>query len=161
MVSEIVGRRSWLPLFWFHRPNLPMKNEKDLEISIPNFEQFRQVLIDHKEIIDTGRLAEFYCSKLFDLKLVTPHNASVDAIAPDGSRIEIKYRFYSGKVPPGMKINLQNIDWVYYVELTENLLPKHIHKISSKDLGYTAGNRVSFRQVFIDESFELIFRATT
>ncbi len=134
-----------------------MKNEKDLELVIPNYEKFKQVLIDHKEIIDTGRLAEFYCSKLFDLKLVQPHNSSIDAIAPDGARIEIKHRFYSGKIPPGMKINLKNIDWVYYVELNADLLPEHIHRINPNDIETPSGNRVSFRHAFMDGKAELIF----
>ncbi|MEM5803234.1 MAG: hypothetical protein QW350_00670 [Candidatus Aenigmatarchaeota archaeon] len=102
-----------------------LKTRKDLEKVIQDFDQFSEFIYKFKEFIDTGKLAEFYCSKLFDLKLVKPHNSNIDALGPKGERIEIKHRFYSGKTPPGMKVNLDVIDYVFYVQLDENsLLPK-------------------------------------
>jgi len=121
--------------------------------------QFTELISKFKEIVDSGKLAEFYCSRLFDLKLVRPRNSNIDAIGPKGERIEIKHRFYSGKIPPGMKINLHNIDYVFYVELDDNLLPNRIFKIKSNDIDYTTGKRVSFKRAFNENKVELVFQS--
>ncbi|MEM5799305.1 MAG: hypothetical protein QXZ43_01405 [Candidatus Aenigmatarchaeota archaeon] len=137
-----------------------LKTRKDLEKVIQDFDQFSEFIHKFKEFIDTGKLAEFYCSKLFDLKLVKPHNSNIDALGPKGERIEIKHRFYSGKTPPGMKVNLDIIDYVFYVQLDENsLLPKEIFKIKSKDIEYKSDKRVSFRKAFKENKAELIYQS--
>ncbi|MDO8538291.1 MAG: hypothetical protein Q7S21_05385 [archaeon] len=133
------------------------KSISDLQNSIHNFKRFRAFLLEFKEIIDTGKLAEFYCCKLFDLKPVKPHNAYIDAKSKSGERIEIKHRFFSGKTPPGMKINLKNIDFVYYVELSDNLLPKQIFKIKKEDIEQVSKGRVSFKKVFKEKKAEIVF----
>jgi len=69
-----------------------------LEKIIPDFNQFTKFISKFREIVDSGKLAEFYCSRLFDLKLVKPRNSNIDAIGPNGEKIEIKHRFYSGKI---------------------------------------------------------------
>jgi hypothetical protein len=135
------------------------KTREDLEKIIADFKQFTELISKFKEIVDSGKLAEFYCSRLFDLKLVRPRNSNIDAIGPKGERIEIKHRFYSGKIPPGMKINLHNIDYVFYVELDDNLLPNRIFKIKSNDIDYTTGKRVSFKRAFNENKVELVFQS--
>jgi hypothetical protein len=135
------------------------KTREDLEKIIADFNQFTELVSKFKEIVDSGKLAEFYCSRLFDLKLVRPRNSNIDAIGPKGERIEIKHRFYSGKIPPGMKINLHNIDYVFYVELDDNLLPNRIFKIKSNDIDYTTGKRVSFKRAFNENKVELVFQS--
>jgi len=135
------------------------KTREDLEKIIADFNQFTELISKFKEIVDSGKLAEFYCSRLFDLKLVRPRNSNIDAIGPKGERIEIKHRFYSGKIPPGMKINLHNIDYVFYVELDDNLLPNRIFKIKSNDIDYTTGKRVSFKRAFNENKVELVFQS--
>jgi hypothetical protein len=135
------------------------KTREDLEKIIADFKQFTELISRFKEIVDSGKLAEFYCSRLFDLKLVRPRNSNIDAIGPKGERIEIKHRFYSGKIPPGMKINLHNIDYVFYVELDDNLLPNRIFKIKSNDIDYTTGKRVSFKRAFNENKVELVFQS--
>jgi hypothetical protein len=134
------------------------KNREDFKKCIPEYNQLTECLSRFRAVIDTGKLAEFYCCKIFDLKLVTPHNSTIDAMSSTGERIEIKHRFFSGKVPPGMKINLQNIDYVLYVELNDDLIPKQIYKIHSKDIYYTTGSRVSFKKAFKEDNAELLFQ---
>lgn len=139
-------------------PKMP-KRRKDLLKVIPNFNQFAKFISKFQEVVDIGKLAEFYCSKLFGLKLVKPCNSNIDAVGPAGEKIEIKCRTYSGKIPPGMKVNLQDIDYVFYVVLDDNLLPKRIFKIKSKDIYYTRGKRVSFKKAFDSDKAELIFQS--
>jgi len=56
---------------------------------------------------------------------------------------------YSGKTPPTMEMNLNVIDYVFYVDLYENLLPK-------PNIERTKGKRVSFRKAFKEKKAELI-----
>lgn len=134
-----------------------IKTKKDLRKSIPNFEQFHRSLLIARKVVDTGKLAEFYCRKLFLLKQVKPHNASVDAVDSRGKKIEIKYRFILKKTPPGMKINLKRIDFVLYVELDKRLLPARIFKVETKDIHSTRNGRVSFREAFRNKKAELVY----
>jgi hypothetical protein len=135
-----------------------IKNEKDLKKSISHFNRFHRSLVEVKEVVDTGKLAEFYCSKLFNLKLVQPHNSSIDAVDVRGKRIEIKHRFAFKGIPPGMKLNLRKIDFVLYVELNKKLLPVRIFKIETKYIQRTSGDRVSFRKGFQDNKAKLIYK---
>lgn len=134
-----------------------MKSKKDLIKATPHFKSFISVLSKHKNIIDTGKLAEDYCAKLFKLKIVSPHNASIDAVDRYGKRVEIKQRIFKGNFMPGMSINLAKIDYVLYVELSDNLLPRRIFKINAKDIKYTKGKRVSFRGAFKENKVELVY----
>ncbi len=138
---------------------MTVKTKKDLEKNIQYFSKFSEMISEFNEIIDTGKLAEFYCEKLFDLKLKKPRNSNIDAESPSGKKIEIKQRFYNGKIPPGMKINLENIDYVYYVKLDDkSLLPKYIYKIKSEDIEHTVKGRVSFKKTFNDKKEEIVFQ---
>jgi len=137
------------------------KTIKDLKKITPNFKQFCRFISEFKEIVDSGKLAEFYCSRLFSLKLVEPRNSNIDAIDPEGKKIEIKHRSYSTEIPPGMKINLDNIDYLFYVKLNkENLLPEEIYKIKAKDIEYTdtKAKRVSFKKAFKKKKVEVVFK---
>jgi len=53
---------------------MALRTKKDLKKVIPNFNQFVKFISKFREIVDTGKLAEYYCSKLFRLKLVKPGN---------------------------------------------------------------------------------------
>jgi hypothetical protein len=48
---------------------LKQKGYEDLE-NIENFDKLKNFLIEFKEIVDTGKLAEFYCEKLWNLKKI-------------------------------------------------------------------------------------------
>lgn len=133
------------------------KNLKDLKKIISNFKHFKENLVKFKNFIDTGKLAEYYCIVLYELKLIKPHNASFDALTSDNKKVEIKHRVHKGSILPGMKINLESIDQVYYVELDQNLLPIKIHKILVTDLEYSTGKRVSFKKVFDLKKNQVIF----
>jgi len=133
-------------------------NKLDLKKVIPDFDQFTGFISKFRDVVDTGKLAEFYCCKLFKLKLVKPHNSAIDAISPSGKRIEIKHRANTGKTPGGMKIDLEKIDYVLYVLLDDNLLPKRIYKIKSQDIDYTTGKRVSFGRAFKENRVKLVFQ---
>ncbi|OGD95513.1 hypothetical protein A3F57_03205 [Candidatus Roizmanbacteria bacterium RIFCSPHIGHO2_12_FULL_36_11] len=134
-----------------------MKNQSDLEKLIPDFEDFKKVLWSYKNIIDTGKLTEYYCSILFGLTLTTPRNYYFDALTSENKKVEVKHRFYSGNIPPGMKIKLENIDVIYYVELEPNLLPKRIYKFLSEDITYTMNGRVSFQNAFNSHKAEVVY----
>jgi hypothetical protein len=131
---------------------------RDLKKVIPEFDKFAKFISKFRDVVDTGKLAEFYCSKLFRLKLVKPRNSNIDATSPPGKKIEIKHRFYKREIPPGMKIDLRNIDYVLYVGLDDDLLPKRIYKIESKDINYTTHKRVSFRKAFKENKAKLVFQ---
>jgi hypothetical protein len=47
---------------------LEQKGYEDLEKNIKNFGRLKNFLIEFKEIVDTGKLAEFYCEKLWNLE---------------------------------------------------------------------------------------------
>jgi hypothetical protein len=93
------------------------------------------------------------------LEITRPRNQyHYDARSPDGQRIEIKHRFFSTRTPPGMKIDLEKIDSVLYVDLDENLLPRRIFKIEPKDLEYTTGKRVSFQKAFKENKVKMVYQ---
>ena len=125
-----------------------LKNENDLKKKIPDFVKFCRFLKKHEYIIDTGRLSEWYCKILFNLKLSSKSNELYDAEDRQGNRVEIKQRNYSGKTPGGMKMDLKRISYVFYVKLNESLLPEIIHKIDKKDIIKLSNGRVSFRKAF-------------
>ena len=97
------------------------------------------------------------CSILFGLTLTTPRNYYFDALTSENKKVEVKHRFYSGNIPPGMKIKLENIDVIYYVELEPNLLPKRIYKFLSEDITYTMNGRVSFQNAFNSHKAEVVY----
>ena len=134
-----------------------IKTHKDLKKSIPNFNRFYQSLLATKEVVDTGELSELYCRKLFRLKRVKPWNAAIDAIDPQGKKVEIKHRTMTGKTPAGMKVNLKKIDYLLYVELNKNLLPVKIFKINAKDITPLRDSRVSFRKAFQNGKAQIVF----
>jgi hypothetical protein len=89
-----------------------MRSLKDLK-RLTEFRKLVPVLSRYRGLIDSGKLAEWYCVELFRLELVMPRNRKgADAISPSGERVEIKHRFYSGKTPPGMKIESEGVDYV-------------------------------------------------
>lgn len=117
-------------------------------------------------------MAQFYCRKLFDLEEIKPFNRSgPDLESKDGKlKFEVKYRKMEvemdddrilNRTPPGMPINLESIDYVLYVYLDDNLLPKFIFKIKSEDIDYTGTDkRVSFKRAFKEEKkYEIIFKS--
>lgn len=138
-----------------------------------DFENFQQDLIKYRDIIDTGKLAEFYCEKLFGLSAFRSaksqnirKNGPHDANTPCGERVEIKYRAPNSKTPPGMKLNFANFDFVLYVLLDENLLPSRIWRIRKCDITQTKNpgdwsdtydGRVSFRNALRDHKAEQVF----
>ncbi|OGG04811.1 hypothetical protein A2Z33_05880 [Candidatus Gottesmanbacteria bacterium RBG_16_52_11] len=133
-----------------------LKTYKDLKQSIPNFENFCDILQKYKELINTGKLAEFYCRRLFRLEPVVPSNSNFDAMTQYLKKVEIKYRnFKKGKTPPGMKIDSSLVDYVYYLELNENLLPINIYLYNIADLKHTTGMRVSFNKIPKTKVFSL------
>jgi len=134
-----------------------IKTYKDLENSIPNFNRFHQSLLVAKEVVDTGELSEFYCRKLFRLKRVKPWNAAIDAIDPNGKKVEIKHRSMTGKTPAGMKVHLKKIDYLLYVELDKKLLPVKIFKINAKNITPLRNGRVSFRKAFQNGKAQIVF----
>ncbi|MEK6832942.1 MAG: hypothetical protein AABY32_02750 [Nanoarchaeota archaeon] len=136
-------------------------NSINLSELIPNFDSFRVFINDHKDIVDTGKLAQFYCEKLLDLKGIKPFNTKgMDLESRDGKiKYEVKYRKgdFSDKTPIGMEIDLSRINYVLYVELNpETLLPNKIFKIKSEDIQYKKGKRVSFNKAFKDKKIEAI-----
>ncbi|MEM2099968.1 MAG: hypothetical protein QXV37_01410 [Candidatus Jordarchaeaceae archaeon] len=139
------------------------KTKEDLENAIRkkgwDFNEFVGFLTKFKEIVDTGKLAEFYCKILFNLR-PTSRNYGFDAIDQENKKVEIKHRFYSGKTPPGMEMDLNTIDYVLYVDLDkDDLLPKQILKIKSEDIiRRTKGKRVSFKKAIKERKAELVFQ---
>jgi hypothetical protein len=136
-----------------------------------DFENYRAVLQKYRCVIDTGKLAEFYCVKLFGL---TPYettdgrvigNGLWDASTADLQRVEIKHRAFK-KTPPGMKLTFENFHFVLYVELDPDLIPMRIWKIDRDDITQTGPlveernkyvGRVSFRAALQDGRAKLIF----
>ena len=143
-----------------------LKTEKKLNEIIPDFEQFKNFVFKFKEIVDTGKLAEFYCEKLFDLDKISPRNSGPDLETKNKKFVfEVKYRKMvflknediMSKTPPGMKIDLKKIYSVLYVYLDGNLLPNHIFQIKSEDIKYTTDTRVSFKNAFKKNKAKTIF----
>ncbi len=130
----------------------------NLESKIPNFLEFKKFIAKYKDIVDKGKLAEYYCGILFNLTPIKPFNAKYDALTQEGKKVEIKHRIVKSTIPPGMKIDLEIIDLVYYVYLNDDLLPTHIYKFNKNDLRYTVGKRVSFRNAFENKKYELLYR---
>ena len=112
-------------------------------------------------IIDTGMLAEYYCKKLFALKDHKVWNGPFDAETEDGLRIEIKIRdcFKNNKItcPPGMKVNKENMDWLFYVSLNENFTLKAILAFYKDDIDQLQNGRVSFKKAFKEHKYQIIY----
>jgi hypothetical protein len=133
---------------------LKQKGYEDLE-NIENFDKLKNFLIEFKEIVDTGKLAEFYCEKLWNLKKSKkPNQKGFDLKDESGKKYEVKYR--KDSTNPGMKIkDKDSLDSVLYVHLDENLLPEVIKQFKSKDLHYTKNPpRVTFK----DAEPKIIFK---
>jgi len=124
---------------------LEQKGYEDLEKNIKNFGRLKKFLLEFKEIVDTGKLSEFYCEKLWNLKKPgKPNQEGFDLKDESGKKYEVKYR--KGK-NSGMKIkDKDSLDSVLYVHLDENLLPEVIKQFKSKDIHYTKNPRVSFKE---------------
>lgn len=135
-----------------------MKNIKDLKKAVSDFDKLKYFLSKYKNIVDSGRLSEFWCARLFNLELSEKTNDKIDAIDRNGKRIEIKQRFYTGKVPIGMKIKLNSVDEVYYVQLGLDLIPQEIYKIEARNIESLKNSRVSFKKAFLEKRAEVVFR---
>lgn len=135
-----------------------MKNIKDLKKAVSDFDKLKYFLSKYRNIVDSGRLSELWCARLFNLKLSEKTNDKIDAIDRNGKRIEIKQRFYTGKVPIGMKIKLNNVDKVYYVQLGLDLIPQKIYKIEARDIKSLKNGRVSFKKAFHEKRAEVVFK---
>lgn len=139
-----------------------------LSQKIQPFDKFKDFISTYHSLVDTGKLAQFYCEKLFDL---TPHRIPngpydlEDKKSKDEKWIEVKYRFFKGGFPPGMELDFRKFDVVYYVELGEDLLPVHIHKILKKDITQLSGEpwsesykgRVSFKEAYNTGKAKIVF----
>ena len=138
-----------------------VNNSIILKEFIQDFDRFKIFIKDYKDIVDTGKLAQFYCEKILDLKQIKPFNTKGMDLESKDSKIkyEVKYRKgnFSDKAPVGMKIDLSKVNYVLYVELnSETLLPNRIFKIKSEDIEYKKGKRVSFNKAFKDKKIESI-----
>jgi hypothetical protein len=125
---------------------LEQKGYEDLEKNIKNFGRLKKFLIEFKEIVDTGKLSEFYCEKLWNLKKSKKQNQKgFDLKDESGKKYEVKYR--KDSTNPGMEIkDKDSLDSVLYVHLDENLLPEVIKQFKSKDIQYTKNPpRVTFK----------------
>jgi hypothetical protein len=139
-----------------------------LSQKIEDFGKFNEFLSSYRHLVDTGKLAQFYCEKLFDLTqhrvLNGPYDLE-DKKSKDEKRIEVKYRFSKGGFPPGMVLDFQKFDIVYYVELRDDLLPAHIHKIKKADITQLGGEqwsdsykgRVSFKEAYNTGKAKIVF----
>jgi len=138
---------------------MKLKPIKKLE-EIENFEVLKNFLASEygQKLIDRGKLAEFYCEELFGLKRTSRSNEEgYDLESKDGKRFEVKnrkaklredYLKTNSVLLPGMEIDLDKIDYVLYVILDENLLPKYIFQIPKEELGsrLKGKKRVSFKR---------------
>lgn len=136
----------------------------DLE-KIVDLKRLTGFVSEFREIVDTGKLAQFYCRKLFNLREIEPFNKKgPDLESFDGKiKFEVKHRVFRN-VPPGMPIDLSNIDYVLYVDLEkESLLPKSIFRINKDDITYTnrKSKRVSFKRAFREKKYEVIFASSS
>lgn len=147
------------------------KTRKDFE-QIPELVRLRSLISEFiqrqefsqsaqfRSIISTGMLAEYYCQKLFDLKPFEVWNGPYDAITRTGKKIEIKTRTIVQRnplCPPGMKINLAEIDAVFYVYFTKSLSLQAVYAIRKEDITTLPGGRVSFQSAFDNGKAELIY----
>ncbi len=139
-----------------------------LSHEIEDFDKFKEFLSTYRHLVDTRKLAQFYCEKLFDLTPLRVPNGPYDLEdkkSVDEKRIEVKYRFFKGGFPPGMVLDFQKFDIVYYVELGDDLLPVHIHKIRKADITQLGGaqwselykGRVSFKEAYNTGKAKIVF----
>ena len=134
-----------------------MRSMKDLS-RLVEFRRLVPLLSQYRGLMDTGKLAEWYCVKLFGLRLVMPRNRKgADALGSRGERIEIKHRFFSGRTPPGMRMKRDDVDYVLYVELAKDLIPRRILRIASRDLVSMSDGRISFRNAVDRGRARLVF----
>lgn len=148
-----------------------MKTKKDLEQCIPNLKTFLKAINNihqfskHKGIIDTGRLSEYYCSRLFGLTLSEKSNDDFDAICNKTKiKVEIKQRKFFEDYPPSLAVGLKKQKimkkenyLMYFAIIDENFLPYRIYKIKSKDIDLN-GNRINFKRAFDNKKIELVFK---
>jgi hypothetical protein len=134
------------------------KTNKDLKKSIPDFLKFCNFIKKHKQIIDTGKLSEWYCKLLFNLRLSDKPNSSYDAIDKNGNKVEIKQRKTKGKMLGGMKIDLSRISYVLYVVLQDDLLPETIYRFDKKHIRQLKNGRASFKWAFDKGKAEIIYK---
>ncbi len=120
-----------------------MKSITDLQ-KIEGFIEITTFIDKYPQLIDRGRLAEYFCEHLFDVTLNKVMNEKgFDATTRSGKKIEIKAREVKN-TPPGMKINLGEIDLVWYVALDKRLIPQVIYEYKAKQLTQMKNGRVSF-----------------
>lgn len=126
--------------------------------SIKDIDEIKHFIKKHKRLVDTGKLAEFWCEKLCGITLAKKSNEKgYDGITSSGEKIEIKYRYLKGKVPPGMKIDTAKIKYVYYVFMNEDLLPDSIYRYNIKHIQQKENSRVSFKNAHKKGQFEIIY----
>jgi hypothetical protein len=137
---------------------LPNQTLDESIASFDSIENFRAVLQKYRGLIDTGKLAEFYCVKLFGLKPYTTSDGRVisnglwDATTADMQKVEIKYRVLRNKkTPPGMKLSFENFHFVLYVDLDSDLLPARIWRKSRTRLQALAQEHLSVRQFALSQ----------
>ncbi len=127
-----------------------MKRKKELKESIENnsgmsFRKFKSIIKESAKIgvLDTGSLAEYYCSVLFDLELVDNQREYIDSeeekkpFYPDlmKSDSEVYFEVKQRKDLSGMdyRESYEEIKAFFYVILDEETwLPKKIYKIPQK-----------------------------
>ena len=125
---------------------------------IDNFSDFSEFIKNNKLIISTGKLSEYYCILLFDIMLNKKPNDSYDGVDKEKKKVEIKHRKSSSRIPGGMKIDLNRIDYVLYVFLEDDLLPKEIIRINKNHITKTSNERVSFKEAFVNNKHETIYK---
>jgi len=86
--------------------DIKMKNINDLKQKIGNFSDFSEFIKNNKLIISTGKLSEYYCKLLFDIRLNNKPNDLYDGVDAENKKVEIKQRKSISRIPGGMKIDL-------------------------------------------------------
>ncbi len=133
---------------------------KTLE-SITNINEIKRFIKKHQKLVHTGNLAEFWCEKLCGIKLATKTNEKgFDGETKTGEKVEIKHRKIKGNIPLGMKIDLKNISYIYYVIMNEELLPAFIYRYNVKQIKPKANGRVSFKEAHDKGNFEIVYKAS-
>ncbi|MEN6624295.1 MAG: hypothetical protein ABFD50_22450 [Smithella sp.] len=136
-----------------------IKNLNDLKSNISDFENFCKFIKENKFMISTGKLSEYYCHLLFNIKIKKKSNALYDGEDSESKKVEIKQRRSVSKSPSGMKIDLKRIDYVLYVFLDEeDLLPDEIIKIEKECITETSNGRVSFNDAFNNKKFTIKYK---
>jgi len=136
-----------------------MKNINDLKLIIgSDFFDFSEFIKKYEFIISTGKLSEYYCSLMFDITLNTKSNDFYDGVDAENKIVEIKQRKFISRIPGGMKIDLNRIDYVLYVFLGADLLPDEIIRIDKNHIRETSNKRVSFKEAIRNKKYETIYK---